>query len=544
MKSNAGTAPRIIPSRRQLSWFLCLRVLVITLFLGGAIFYQVQSTGYRPGSVLSYHYGLVGLSYLHALLSALALPRLKSVRCFIQSQLVWDLVVVAAFIYLTGGIDSPFSFLFIFVILCSGVFCRRKEILFTASAAAILYGSLVELQFFGYLPHPPWASFRPFVNEGEVFYAVFINVSGFFLTALLSGALAERFQKSEQALEKAEIDYVELEKLNQTLIANITSGLMIINEQGRIRSFNAAAAKITGYSLPEVYNRPTADIFPQIHVLDSNGFIVVGRGEGFFLDKERQLRPLGYSSSLVKDPQEKTLGLLVSFQDLTHLKEMEEALKQADRLAAVGRLAAGMAHEIRNPLASISGSVQLLMEGSNVSRDDLRLMRIVVKEADRLSRLLTDFLEYARPVPPKFEITDVSALLDELADMASSDPRFEKVKIVRDYPPGEKIRLDRQQIFQAVWNLVINAAEVLESGGTLRLGVLSRRGEIFVQDSGQGIPENIRDKIFEPFFTTKNNGTGLGLATTHAIVEAHGGKIEVSSVPGGGTRLTIKLQAR
>ncbi len=529
------------PSRRQLSWFLFFRVLVLTLFLGGAIAFQFRGGSPKPGPVLFYYYLLACSSYLHAFLSALTLRRLTRFRFFLQTQFVWDLLLVASFIYLTGGIESPFSFLFILIILGAGIFLSRKEVLFVASAAAIFYGSLIDLQFYGYLPEIPGLEFSAAVHSGEVFYAVFVNVTAFFLVALLSGALSERLRTSERALEQAEIDYEELEKLNQTILGNITSGLMIINPQGRIRSFNTAASKITGYALPEVYNRQVEEIFPHIEVLDGRRFHEVGRGEGSFIDRAGNKRPLGYSSSLVRDPQEEALGLLVSFQDLTHLKEMEEALKRADRLAAVGRLAAGMAHEIRNPLASISGSVQLLMEGRHVTEEDRRLMRIVVKEAERLSKLLTDFLVFARPVPPKPKETDVSALLDELVVMAGSDPRFASVTIRRNYPAQVRFCLDRQQFFQALWNLAINAAEVMPDGGELSFGIDRARGLVFVEDTGPGIPENIRDKIFEPFFTTKNTGTGLGLATTYAIVEAHGGKIKVATGARGGCRFVIRL---
>jgi two-component system sensor histidine kinase PilS (NtrC family) len=223
---------------------------------------------------------------------------------------------------------------------------------------------------------------------------------------------------------------------------------------------------------------------------------------------------------------------------------MEEQLKWADRLAAVGRLASGMAHEIRNPLASISGSVQLLMDGSHVSDEDRRLMEIVVKEADRLSNLLTDFLIFARPTPPKPVEVDASALLDELADILIADSRFSGVKILREYPSGVRMHLDRQKFHQALWNLAINGAEAMASRGVLILGIDPDASAVYVEDSGPGISEDIRDKIFDPFFTTKDRGTGLGLATVYAIVEAHGGEIELASGAKGGIRFTIRLHGK
>jgi two-component system sensor histidine kinase PilS (NtrC family) len=200
-----------------------------------------------------------------------------------------------------------------------------------------------------------------------------------------------------------------------------------------------------------------------------------------------------------------------------------------------------MAHEIRNPLASISGSVQLLLEGSKVSEEDRQLMGIVLREADRLSGLLSDFLLYARPGSPKIAAVDVSAVLDELALLAAGDPRFAGIEIRRAYPPGVSMPLDRQQLYQAMLNLVINGAEAMPDGGVLTIGLGPGEREIFVEDSGPGIPDNIRNRIFNPFFTTKDHGTGLGLATVHAIVEAHGGSVAVASGSRGGARFVIQL---
>ena len=530
-------------SRRQLSWFLFFRILVATLFLGGAIFYQLRAGAAQPKAALPYLYLLVGLTYLQSIVSAVILPGCRRTRLFAQSQIAWDLLLAAALIYVTGSIESLFSFLFILVIVSASVFLSRREALFVASAAAILYGSLLDLQYYGLLPELGGLRFSLSVDERDVFYAVFVNVIAFFLTALLSGTLSERLRHSQRALEKKEIDFEELEKFSAAILGNITSGLLIVNRQGRSRSFNRAATRITGYALEQVYNREIQNLFPGFEVLAGGEFRVVSRGEGKFKDSQGRSMILGYASSLLKDVEGRETGLLVTFQDLTRLKKVEEQLKRSDRLAAVGRLASGMAHEIRNPLASISGSVQLLMEGEHVTKDDRRLMGIVVKEAERLSNLLTDFLLYARPTPPKMAPTDLSALLDELVDVVGADPRFSSVTIERDYPPGVTAELDRHQFHQAIWNLLINGAEAMEGGGRLRLGIDVAHATISVEDSGPGIPHEIRSRVFDPFFTTKDRGTGLGLSTVYAIVEGHGGQVEVTEGREGGTRFTIRLAA-
>jgi len=529
--------------RRQLSWYLFLRVLVNSLFLGGTILYQLRGAPDTPHVSVPYLYLLVGISYAQALASAVSLARLRRARLFIQSQIVWDLLFASCLIYFTGGVESPFAFLFILVIFSASVFLRHREIYFVASAAAILYGSLLDLQYYGYLPLLSGLKLPLVVDAREIFYAVFVNVLAFFLTAFLSALLAERLRRSEQALERKAIDYEELERLNRAILANIGSGLLIVNQVGRIRAFNSAAERLTGHTLGEVYDRDVREVFPGLAVFDGD-FRVVSRGEGRLQRRDGRQVILGYASSVLRDKREVAIGLLVTFQDLTRFKELEEQLKRADRLAAVGGLASGLAHEIRNPLASISGSVQLLMEGTHVTQEELRLMRIVVKEADRLSDLLTDFLLYARPSPPKLADVDVSAVLDAVADLVAADPRFAAVAIERSYPRGVRMLVDQQQFHQALWNLAINAAEAMSANGSLMLGIDPGNETIFVEDSGPGIAEPLRDKIFNPFFTTKDGGTGLGLATVHTIVEAHGGGIELAAARKRGARFVIHLPGK
>ncbi|KIH77177.1 hypothetical protein GFER_07420 [Geoalkalibacter ferrihydriticus DSM 17813] len=523
----------------QLSWFLLFRVVVITLFLGGAIFYQLGWRSVQAQPAVDYLFLLVAFSYGQALVSAAVLRKIQRFKVFTQMQIVWDLFFVTCLIYLSGGIESLFSFLYILVIISSALLLSRRDALLVASAASILYGAILDLQYFELLPLLEGVPFPAQIDAGTVFFAIFVNVIAFFLTALLSGALSERLRRSEQALERRQIDYEELENLNRTLLANINSGLLIINPQGRIRSLNAAGCKITGYALEDVYDRDVREVFPSMEVYDGE-FRLVSRGEGQLMDRFGNLHIVGYDATYLRDRDEQVLGLLVTFQDLSHVKEMEERLKRTDRLAAVGRLASGMAHEIRNPLASISGSVQMLMEAPSVSDDDKRLMRIVVREADRLSVLLTDFLHYARPNLPRLEKVDVAALLDELAQLLMADGRFSAIEIHKDYQGAVWVEVDRQQFRQALWNLVINGAEAMGGRGVLYLGARAE-GRIWVEDSGPGIGDDLRQKIFEPFFTTKDSGTGLGLAMVHAIVTAHGGDIELHQGRQGGAKFVIRL---
>ncbi len=366
MDHSASLAPGDKTDPRFLHWYLLVRPLVIALFLGGGIVNQVRSAG-SDFQVLGWLYLLAALCLVQSLSFLFLFRRSQQPSSLFRWQACWDLLFVTALIFLTGGIGSHLSFLYIFIIFSVSIFLSRREVFVAASAAAILYGGLLDLQYYSVLPV---VSFSPSisVNSQEIFYDIFINVIVFYLIAFLSSLLAERLRYSELALKKREIDFEELENLNQIILENIPSGLVIINNAGRIRSFNAGATKITGYALETIYNRPIADLFPDIVVLDGDRFKTVSRGETPLVDQQGGQRPVGFSSSTVRDVSGEILGLLITFQDLTRLKEMEDQLKRADRLAAVGQLAAGMAHEIRNPLASISGSVQLLMEGEKLER--------------------------------------------------------------------------------------------------------------------------------------------------------------------------------
>ncbi len=537
MDHSAPFIPWDKTSSRFLHWYLLVRPLVIALFLGGTIVNQVRFSG-AHSLVLGWLYLLAALCLVQSLSFVALFGRSRPKKMLLRWQICWDLLFATALIFLAGGIVSHLSFLYIFIIFSVSIFLSRREVFVAASAAAILYGGLLDLQYYSVLPVVSAFSSNP-VSSQEIFYDIFINVSVFYLIAFLSSLLSERLRHSELALKKREIDFEELENLNRIILENVPSGLVIINNAGRIRSFNAGAATITGYALETIYNRSIAELFPDMIVLKGSNFKTVSRGEAGLVDKQGGKRPVGFTSSLVKDVLGETLGLLITFQDLSRLKEMEVQLKRADRLAAVGQLAAGMAHEIRNPLASISGSVQLLMEDDKLEQDDRRLMGIVVREAERLNALLTDFLVFARPSPPCIESVDVVELLDELVAMVAADERFKNIEVQREYKAGLEWHCDRSQLRQALWNLLVNGAEAMEHGGRLTCGLDYEVPAVFIEDTGPGIAEVIRDKVFDPFFTTKDSGTGLGLATVHAIVEAHQGRLDLVKAEGGGERFVI-----
>ncbi|MGE4545142.1 MAG: nitrogen regulation protein NR(II) [Pedobacter sp.] len=516
-------------------------MLVISLFLGGSILFQIQGNAGQQWAALRYFYALIAISYLQALVSLVCVKKLGPMRWLAQAQIVWDLLFATFLIYLTGGIVSLFSSFYILVILSSVLLLSRRDVLLVASAAAILYGSLVNLQYYRFLPPLPGVSVSMEADGVETLYTLFINVFAFLIVGVLGGLLVSRLRHSEDVRQKIEVDYGELERLNRAILANMASGLLIVDRQQRIRSLNAAAEEMLGANFSELYNANVSNYLPGQSLLVDGQFQVITRGEGSLVDCSGHSRPVGYNTSILTDPTQHVDGLLITFQDLSHLKEMEERLKRTDRLAAVGQLAAGLAHEIRNPLASISGSVQLLRENTALGSEDRHLMNIVVKEVDRLNHLLQEFLLFARPSQPEKHWFKAAELVHELSDLCAGDRRFAAIELQRSCPHDALLYGDRNQLRQALWNLLINAAEAMPAGGNVVFSYDPLSQDLIVADSGAGVPPLLRQKIYDPFFTTKDHGTGLGLATVHSIIEAHGGTLELENRTDGGAKFVIHL---
>ncbi len=520
---------------RSLTWYLICRTAVITLLLGGAAVFFLEGSLQR--ALIYPLFILIAVSFAEALVSAFLLKKISNIDFFAQLQIAWDLLFVSALILLTGGVESVFSFAYLLVIVAASFLLSRRLTILAAAGAIVLFGGILDLQYFGYL-HSFGLSRS--VPDGTFFSTLFVHAVAFFLGAILSGTLAERWRRSEAQLQRKSIDYAELEKMNRTILAHINSGLMLVNQEGRIRSFNRAATEITGLSLQEVYNQPLPDVFTELVIDYSQDARPTNRAEVMFSTRDGGKIILGYATTPAKDRQGVFLGTLITFQDLTQLKKIEDELKRADRLAAVGRLAAAMAHEIRNPLASISGSVQILRENTEAENEERQLMDIVVSEADRLSGLLTSFLQFARPKMPDKGPVDMSQFLAELVLLFSSDNRFANIDVEIDCPPKTFFCLDQEQLRQVFWDLAINAVDAMEGSG--RLGFRIDPGKpaiIRIEDSGPGIPEESRTRIFEPFFSTKGTGSGLGLASVYAVMEAHGGDIKIERGQWGGACFSL-----
>jgi len=542
-----------VEEKKRLVRFILARVVVVSLFLiSTAILDTSESGGGISAPALTGITRLVVATYLISVLSLVLLwatDRLH--RAITYLLIIWDLGFVTLLLLLTGGIASPYSFLYLLSIISASMLLSRREALYSASLCAILYGAIMDLHYFGRLRSiglPPEAAQQ--VDPGTLFVIISVNIVAFLLTAVLTGYLAERLRASEKALRKQAIDFEELERLSTSIVSNLSSGLMTVNDEGRIRVFNPYAERLTGYFQEDVYDHPLSEVIPAFVPLMESIF-GPSQDEIEYRNRQGKTFVFGFKSVPIPDKEGTIVGAIIDFQDLTLVKKMKAELERADRLAAIGELSARIAHEIRNPLASISGSVQLIAGGKNIDPQDKVLLDIVLRETERLNTLIKDFLAYARPTRPVKTSIRLGWLLRELKTLLETDQRFSGITIREECPEDLTIFVDGDQFRQVLWNLFVNAAEAMSGAGTITFRALVSGGGaeakagypvlLTVTDTGAGISEEELVRLFEPFHSTKAGGSGLGLAMVYRIIETHGGRIRVSSVKGTGTEFTISL---
>ena len=537
---------------RRLGLFIYARIVVSFLFLASTVLLGYQEPASAEHLFRSGIVRLMEFSFLFSCISHLAL-RFRKVRFFtIYLQSIWDVLFVTLLLLFTGGISSPYSFLYLLSIMNAGMLLGRREALYTASLCGILYGAMIDFQYFGMLESIGLSQADArLLGASNLFYTIFLNLMGFGLSAFITGYLADRARKSEVALRENIVNYEELEQLNTKIVSNIETGLMTTNLQGNIRVFNPFAEHLTGRYQADVYDKPISSLFPELSVIiDSQTDII--RGEFEYVNQEGLRMIFGFSAAPFEGGRTKSASVIINFRDITGIRRMEEALKRADRLAALGELSARMAHEIRNPLAAMSGSVQMLAEQSTAVENNGRLLAIVLRESERLNKLISGFLTYARPSSLHKVSVDLKALTEDMRLLLSGDSRFSNIEISNRVSSPLMIQADIDQISQVLMNLLQNSADAMPDGGSIEIdaqflssGVEGLRKSpvvrISVSDSGIGIDPETAKHIFEPFWTTKSEGTGLGLAIIYRIIEAHGGTVSVESPAAGGCRFTILL---
>ena len=538
--------------RRKLRWLIAIRAVISTALLGSATFAQITAPGSFPVDPFFF---LIGLTYALTAAYAATLRLTERHRWIVDVQLAGDALIVSAFIYFTGGITSYFTSLYVLPIVAASVVQFRRGGLLVATLSAVLYGGVVLTQYLtaaGYV-HDPWLVSPVLPPRSVAQYTYLLNAFGFFAVALLSGSLADRVRTTGARLEQASNQIADLQALNQHVIDSLPSGLATTDNTGRVLTFNRAAENITGRSSLSVAGRPIAEVLhiPEDAVGATTPELDGGRArrmESHFMRGGQHVE-IGLSIAYLQTPGGRA-GYLVTFQDVTDIKKLERDARLQQRLAAVGEMAAGIAHEIRNPLASMSGSIQILRDELPLSADQSQLMDIVLRESERLNTTIGSFLAYARPQRFAVSRHDVRRALNDAALLLRNSAEVQEGHVIEvDVPPSELwYDADEGQIKQIVWNLASNGLRAMPKGGRLMLiGAYDASADgvvITVQDEGIGIEPEEVDGLFQPFHGRFSQGSGLGLAIVHRIVTDYNGEIKVSSQPSRGTTVAVHLPAR
>jgi len=546
---------------------MVLRIVFLTGFVVLVIGFERNSLQETPIVPLS---AVLCAAYFLALTSAVFMRIGMSLLPVAWFQVMGDLCVIGGIIFTTGGVESPLSFLFLFIIVASSVMLPQAACYLTASGASIIYGLLVDLEYFNVIQPVYFFPKSTVSYQGAyLFYTIAINIASFFSVAFLSSILNNRLRLIKDELQSKDIDYKKLQEFHLNVVQNMVNGLMTTDLEGRVTSVNIACESITGYPLKESIGKYCYQVLPMEELSrlftykgDSMSMPYHMEGECTQKDGETILISLKISHllSLESDPkknlEQQVEGYICVFEDRTEIHNMGEKMKQSEQMAAVGKFSAGLAHEIRNPLASLSGSIQVLKGTLVTDEDQQQLMNIVLKETERVNDIVTDFLSYAQPRKSNPTVIDLTQLLDDIITLMKNSNEYDpSINIQLEAPPEHIIiQSEEAQIKQMIWNLCINGIQAMKKSGNLTMTVkkvegykhknfkTDRRGVVIsVEDQGRGIPLEEQETIFDPFFTTREEGVGLGLPTVKQIVERFAGYIGVESELGRGTCFEVFL---
>jgi len=540
----------ISDERNWLTWLVKVRILILMVLL--AIELAVIRLTPSPLPILPFLTGMVlwfvlSLFFLF-LVSVWSEHRLQAIL-----QVLADLAMVTLVVHVTGGIDSSLNFLYPLVIVVACMLLPRAWGYLSAALAFILFGTILELDY--YLVIPSYSTSHPKLKALQV--VIFVNLFAYFAIAYLAGLLMSKLRQVDVQLKDASGALENLQALHENIVQSMSGGVITTGLDGRITLVNRAAQQLLQISEAELRGRSVADLFqdPLPHFGGGRGDAEVRYVAGNGFRKTFRVMVSALNVSARGD-----LGFVYSFDDLTEIRRLEREVRMQDRLAAVGRLAAAIAHEIRNPLTSIAGSVSMLSDAPSLSPEERDLLQIVLRESDRLNNIITDFLAYSRGKQYRFERVNLIPLLEDTLTLLQHRLTAENagIKIERDFPESEAwVLADGDKLKQVFWNFAENAVRAMsmktqtptpaptkERGGTLAVALTERGSdwEMSFSDTGPGINPQQTEKIFEPFQSNFEGGTGLGLAIVYQIVQAHEGKVWARSEVGKGTSFVLRLR--
>jgi two-component system sensor histidine kinase PilS (NtrC family) len=543
-----GDIPEIpaLTTKNQLQWYLFFRVLILTILLGIGVLLQTQSHNLSIPPINYTAYFIAGV-YFFTIISALLLKVVDNYKQFALLQTIVDALLVGVIVYTTGCSQSIFTILYFLPILTGSFLLLRLGGLLIASVSTMSYGYILAIE----LLYDP----LPFINtnsalDGIIMAMHYFAVHGliFFILGVLSFIIFERMHITESALSRTTLNYDRLEILYRQIFADISTGIITVNDGGKITSFNQAAGQISGYKDSEVCDKIFYELFPGFRAVDNHRF----RQTTELRKKDGSAIPIGFSWAKLNMPGEDNDCRVYTMQDLSRIKQMEKQVKQAEKMATIGEMAAVIAHEFRNPLAAISGSAQILQSELPQDSANRRLIDIVTRESDRLDLTVGEFLLFSKPAEPVKEWFLVKSAVDDIIQMLEQGRQLDQktYRTTNNIAEDMEAWADSKQLKRILLNLITNSCQAFgEGGGEIIIDAVEREHEtsgqeeiaIKISDNGPGIDKQVLSNIFEPFYTTRESGTGLGLAIVKQLIESHSGKITVTSTPGVKTEFTITL---
>ncbi len=527
---------------------MAMRVVTVTTLLICAFGVELLM---RPAETLRPLFTLATVAYGMVLLYAVLDRWLKRTKAFLVLQLIGDAVLITFFIGITGGVDSPMSFLYLLPISVASMLLYRRGGMTLAIVCWLLYAALIAAG-------PAWYPMAPasttiFLSEpGRGVYFLVAHLVAMVAFALLSSYLSERIRAQGRELAERRGAVARLKALNENIIGSINSGLVTTDLAGRINFMNPGGQEIIGHSQQEVEGRGVEEVLglEPGFLQEIRKRLVEHRRTRFernFETPDGRTIFLGTAVSNLRDKSGSPLGYIFIFQDLTDIHALEQEVRLNERMAALGEMAAGMAHELRNPLAAISGAVQYLRSDIGSGAETLELMDIILRESYRLDQTIRDFLTFARPGSFAPETVDLVKLIEDNIKLLRKSPEFMPGHLIETSCPSVRVlcHADPNRLKQIFWNLATNALKSMPDGGTLSIRIdLDPEGgylEVTFEDEGLGMDEELKERYFQPFSGSFHEGTGLGAAIVYRLVEEHGGKIHLDSAVGEGTRIRITI---
>ncbi len=502
----------------RLKVLMIARLLIVTAMLGiGTFVFRAENIHF---------YWLISVMFLLTIAYSILLIKRAYLDTLIRVQIIADTIWIGVLIYYSGGIDSIFTFLYVISIIAGSLLLPLGEGLILTSFAVITYFVIIVLQY-----NPE------FFPKSVVIYVACFRAIIFYLVSILSGILAKNLRHKTKQLR-------ELQNFTDNILQNMASGLITVNSYGMISYFNQAASDILGYQRKEAVGTAWKELFPEIRIKieDYTSSLQFGAN---VQKKNGDLLPVGFSVSPLKTDDGEFEGTIFIFRDLTAIKELERKLKQNDRLALMGKMSAKIAHEVRNPLASLRGSAEMLKEDDKIGGSSKKLLELIIRESDKINERVTGFLNLSKPAKPKLKRCNIHGIIKNVLILLRSRSDVNPEINIEYNSNNNKLffLVDEEQIERMFLNLCLNAIQAMPEGGTLAIeaDIRDEMIEVRFTDTGKGLSADEKKSLFDPFSTTSEKGTGLGLSIVREIIDAHNGQIEVISKKGEGSSFIVKL---